>query len=155
MKKLTFLAMVIFAVAVIGTTGCPGTKKTTATGPTGTGGTPAGGGDALDSFELATSPKTADIKQGATQKVKVSVTRQKNYKQGDDPIKVKAEVTKGDVTVEPAKGTELKADQNDFEFSITAKAEAKVGEAYEVKFTANGPHEKGANLTVTGKTIAK
>jgi len=164
MRKLTFMAVIVVAAFAIGTTGCPG-KKTTATGAggsgtgTGAGGTGTGGGGAAatgdDSFTLAHNAKDSqDIKQGDTAKIKISVTRQKNYKQGDDPIKITAKVTKGDVTVDPA-SEDLKADQNNYELKITAKGDAKADAAYEVTVTAAGPHDKGGKLTITGKTTAK
>jgi len=154
MKKLTFLLMVVFAVAAIGTTGCPSkSKSATATDKSSPGKTENGGGgaDKDKTFTISIDPaKDVNITQGKEQKVKISVHRGKDF--GKDKITISLKTDAKGISFDKEKN-EIEQGTDSVNVNLVAANDAAPGK-YSVTVTGDGGG-KAATETIVGEIKKK
>ena len=98
--------------------------------------TNSGSGAAAGSYKITGLPATSvSLKQGESQKVKMTVSKTKEFK---EDVTVKFEAPTG-ITVEPSSVTVKAADGGDLEVTVSAAKDAPVGEGtVKVTGTAKG-----------------
>jgi len=113
------------------------------------GSTPSVGGKRSSTFNLKAPATATTVQQGATQEVKITVDRGRDFK---EDVTLKVEDVPAGLTVDPMQPVVKGADKEDIKLQVTAAADAKPGD-YTLRVT--GVPAEGVSTPVDFKVTVK